>query len=51
MEQQLKHIIFPNNTKCNFKSVQNHSGITPMNSNVKANRVSEDWTVTFLQSV
>jgi len=38
-------------TKCNFKSVQSHSGIMPMNRNVKANRVGEDWTVTFLQSV
>ena len=39
------------NTKCNFKSVQSHSGIMPMNRNVKANQVSEDWTVIFLQSV
>jgi len=39
------------NTKCNFNSVQSHSGIMPMNRNVMTNRVSEDWPVTFLQSV
>ena len=44
-------VIFPDNTICNSKSVQGHSGIMPMNRNVKANRVSEDWTNTFLQSV
>jgi len=38
-------------TKCKSKSVRSHTGIMPMNRNVKANRVSEDWTVTFLQSV
>ena len=32
-------------------SVQSHSGRLPMNRNVKANRESEDWIVTFLQSV
>ena len=38
-------------TKCNFKPVQGHSDKMPMNGNVKANRVGEDWTVTFLQPV
>jgi plasmid stabilization system protein ParE len=39
------------NTKCKSKSVQTDSGIMPMNRNVKSNRVCEDWTVIFLQSV
>jgi hypothetical protein len=38
-------------TKCKSKSVQSHSGIMPMNRNIKYNRVCEDWTVIFLQSV
>jgi len=38
-------------TKCKSKKVQPNSGIMPMNRNVKSNRVCEDWTVIFLQSV
>ena len=44
-------ILGSDNTIWNFKSVQCYSCIMPMNRNVKANRVSEDWVVTFLQSV
>ena len=38
-------------TRCNSKSVRPYSCIMPMNRNVQYNRVGEDWTVTFLQSV
>jgi len=33
-----------------LNAIPNPSGIMPMNRNVKANRMSEDWTFTFLQS-
>jgi hypothetical protein len=35
----------------NYGLIQNLHGIMPMDRNVKANRVSDDWTITFLQSV
>lgn len=38
-------------TKCNYKSMHTHSDIMPMNRYVLENRVGEDLTVTYLQSV
>ena len=47
----LKKYIVEYYTICKYNLGQCHSGIMPMNRNVQANRVSEDWAVTFLQSV